>query len=370
MNHNLRVVEPQQAIQQFRGPHQEIAVYVRNLLDCDYAVVAVPEADSIRIQGFAGRDSQSYDAVAFRLISRLRDWGPAVVDDARLIATPVSFGGSVIGVLVGYSANSGTFGAADLEKLSDYAPVAVGILANAGSCGTIETRTAFTTEELFHLSRLITIGELSSSFAHEVTNPLMLIRGHVRFIEEDLPEDHPLRVNFEVIDRASRRIEEMAKRMLDFSKKRSSRTESCDLADVISDATRFVHPYVQANFIDVQIHVDQQLPRVDADRAQMIQAIVNLLQNAVDAMAETQHRVLSITARVEGGRFRIIVSDTGIGIAPDNLSRIFEPFFTTKGERGTGLGLYITKQVIEDHQGTITVQSSDRGTIFVISLPL
>src|ERR1700756_5572567 len=96
------------------------------------------------------------------------------------------------------------------------------------------TRTNFSPDELQHFSRLITIGELSACFAHEVTNPLMLICGHVRFVEESLPPDHPLRINFEVIERASRRIEEMAKRMLDFSRKRTRRTEACEMDELIS----------------------------------------------------------------------------------------------------------------------------------------
>src|SRR5436190_7077547 len=153
------------------------------------------------------------------------------------------------------------------------------------------TRTTFTPDELQHFSRLITIGELSACFAHEVTNPLMLIRGHVGFVEESLPADHPLRINFEVIDRASRRVEEMAKRMLDFSRKRTRRTEHCDIAELISDALRFVQPYFRSNFIDVQVHLAPQLPIIDADRWQLVQAIVNLLQNAGDAMKEVDRRV-------------------------------------------------------------------------------
>src|ERR1700756_5622193 len=93
------------------------------------------------------------------------------------------------------------------------------------------TRTNFNPDELLHFSRLITIGELSACFAHEVTNPLMLIRGHVRFVEESLAADHPLRMNFDVIARASHRIEEMARHMLDFSRKRGRRTERCDIAE-------------------------------------------------------------------------------------------------------------------------------------------
>src|SRR5213080_287900 len=125
----------------------------------------------------------------------------------------------------------------------NYSHVALGMLTNAPREDRGSTRTTFTPEELQHFSRLITIGELSACFAHDVTNPLMLIRGHVRFAQESLPADHPLRVNLEVIDRASRRIEEMAKCMLDFSKKRPPRTEPCDIAELISDALRFIQPY-------------------------------------------------------------------------------------------------------------------------------
>ena len=232
------------------------------------------------------------------------------------------------------------------------------------------TRTNFSPDELLHLSRLITIGELSACFAHEVTNPLMLIRGHVRFVEESLPADHPLRINFEVIDRASRRIEEMAKRMLDFGRKRTQRTEACEIDELISDALRFIQPYLRTEYIDIQVHLDADLPTINLDRWQMVQAMVNILQNAADAMAETEKRVLSIGSSVEGNVIRILISDTGTGIAAANVRRIFEPFFTTKGERGTGLGLFITKQVVEDHKGSITVETGSRGTTFVISLPL
>src|SRR5947209_5611436 len=168
---------------------------------------------------------------------------------------------------------------------------ATGTLMNAtGQRGL--TRTNFSADELLHFSRLITIGELSACFAHEVTNPLTLIRGHVRFVEESLPADHPLRVNFAVIERASRCIEEMAKRMLDFSKKRTRRTEACEIEELISDSVRFVQPYLRNHYIDVQVQLDPALPAVDLDRWQMVQAIINLLQNAADAMAESDKRVL------------------------------------------------------------------------------
>jgi signal transduction histidine kinase len=373
MRDHSKVIGSNQATQAYRGPYHEIAVYIRDLLECDYGLVAVPEKHSIRIHAVAVRPGEAYGNLATTtLLSQLQDWGPVVVDDARLIAAPVYRNGHLIGVLIGYSSKSGTFTADDLEKLMAYTPVAAAMLENAVTEVQDEgdTKTTFTDDELLHFSRLITIGQLSACFAHEVTNPLTLIRGHLRFIEESLAADHPLRMSFDVIDRASRRIEEMAKRMLDFSKKRTRQPESFDIADVISDALRFVQPYFRSYFIDVQVQLDPQLPPITGDRWQLVQAIVNLLQNAGDAMVGVDRRILSINAGVENEQVRIAVSDTGTGILPGNQSKIFEPFFTTKGNQGTGLGLYIAKQVIEEHRGTVDVRTSTRGTSFVISLPL
>jgi signal transduction histidine kinase len=371
MNHNLKLVEPTPQNLAYLGPFHEIAVHVRDLLSCDYALVATAENDSIRIRAVSGTETGAPANLAVDLISKLGGWGPVVVDDARLVAVPVMCGNDhVVGLLVGYSSKPGRFTGEDLEKLMAYSHVAVQMLVNANFEPGGGTRNSFNTHELLHFSRLITIGELSACFAHEVTNPLMLIRGHLRFVEESLPPDHALRINFEVIDRASRRIEEMAKRMLDFSRNRTPRTEPADVAEVISDALRFVQPYFRTQYIDVQVHLEQKLPIVHLDRWQLVQAIVNLLQNAADAMVESTRRALNITARTEDNSMRIAVTDTGTGISSGNVSRIFDPFFTTKGERGTGLGLYITKQVIEEHGGTIAVHTGDRGTTFVISLPL
>src|SRR5260370_25253747 len=147
----------------------------------------------------------------------------------------------------------------------------MGILTNAPA-ETGSTRTSFSPDELLHFSRLITIGELSACFAHEVTNPLMLIRGHVRFVAESLPVDHPLRINFEVIERASHRIEEMAKRMLDFSRKRTRRIEPCRIAELISDGLRFVQPYLRAQDIDEQVQLDPHFALIGLDRWQIVHA--------------------------------------------------------------------------------------------------
>ena len=225
-------------------------------------------------------------------------------------------------------------------------------------------------EELFHVSRLVTVGELSACFAHEVFNPLMMIRGHLRFVEEILPEADPLRTHFEVIGRASRRIEDMARRMLDFSRKRPAQMEFVNLRDLIQDASRFVHPYMQSQAAEIELEIEPGLKDIPVDRWQMVQALVNLMQNAADAMAECSRRMLTVSAYSDGDRVRLTFADTGKGIPSTDMNRIFSPFFTTKGERGTGLGLYITKRVVEEHRGAIVVQTSDRGATFTVALPL
>src|SRR4029077_10926951 len=128
-------------------------------------------------------------------------------------------------------------------------------------------------EELFHFSRLITMGQLSACFAHEVSNPLTLIRGHLRFIDESLSPDHPLRANLEVIDRASRRIEQMAKNTLDFSKNKTRLPARCDVGELLAEALRFIEPYTRTNFIDVRLQINPKLPCITVDRWQLVQAI-------------------------------------------------------------------------------------------------
>src|SRR5215831_9377940 len=232
MKNGVKVLKPPATTNfPYVGIYEEVATYVRDLLDCDYALVAVPENDSIRIQAIAGLQPESTDSLAAGLISRLRNWGPVVVDDFRMVVVPVKSGGNISAILVGYCNTPDSFSTADLAKLVDYSNIAASLLP-----GVIpeysQTRTSFTPDELLHFSRLITIGQMSACFAHEVTNPLTLIRGHLRFVEESVPADHPLRIHFDVIDRASRRIEEMSKTMLDFSRKRPRRAEPWDLAEV------------------------------------------------------------------------------------------------------------------------------------------
>ena len=223
--------------------------------------------------------------------------------------------------------------------------------------------------DLQHVARLVTVGELSTCFAHDVMNPLMMIRGNLCFVNETLTADHPARAYFDVIEHAYTRIEEMAKRMLDFSRKRPTRFQYFDALEIVSDAVRFMQPYFQDKYTEVKVSIAPGLPQIEVDRWQFIQALVNIFQNAADAMAGSDSRLLSVNVTRPDTDIKIGISDTGRGIPEEILPKIFTPFFTTKGDHGTGLGLYITRKIIEEHHGTISVETNPRGSTFVISLP-
>src|SRR4030095_12991925 len=200
MKRTFKMIEPNATAQTDGAPYQEIAIYVRDLLRSDYALVALLEDDSIRIRGFVGPEGDGYGSVAPDLISRLRNWGPVIVDDASVIAGPVSSGGNVVGLLIGYSSKQGTFTTEHLEKLMGYTPVAAIIIENAAVEEKAEMKANVTTDDLCPFFRLITRGDFSACFAHEVRHPLMHIRGNLQFIKESIPPGHPLRSRFEAID--------------------------------------------------------------------------------------------------------------------------------------------------------------------------
>ena len=225
-------------------------------------------------------------------------------------------------------------------------------------------------KELLHLARLAKLGELAACFAHEVCQPLSIMDGHLRLIEAHLPEDSPLHAEIKAIDRNSRRIRDMAKRTLNFSRKRNTRMEECEIEDWIQDAVNFVQPYLRDAHSEVQVHVDLKGVRATVDRWQMVQVLVNLMHNAADAMANCKHRQLTVSALHDESHVRIEVADTGKGIPLSDIRNVFLPFFTTKGEGGTGLGLYIAHRIVEDHHGTLTLQTSEQGSTFTICIPL
>ncbi len=232
-------------------------------------------------------------------------------------------------------------------------------------------------ERLASTSRLITMGEMASTLAHELNQPLAAITnysmgcvtrlrsGHYR------PED--LLGAMEKAASQAERAGKIIRRIRDFVRKSEPRRAAVSLAEVMDDAQTMAELNTRRAGVKLVVDVPDTLPAVFADRIMVEQVVLNLLRNGAEAMAATpaEARVLEVRAReVAGGMVQVSVADRGHGISDEDLERLFKPFFTTKAE-GMGMGLNICRSIIEFHGGRLWVEPNpDGGTIFHFTLPL
>lgn len=230
---------------------------------------------------------------------------------------------------------------------------------------------------LRRLDRLASLGTLSASMAHEIKNALVAVRTFIDLLLEK-NQDAELA---EVVRREMGRMDLIVSHMLKFAAPPQPAFQSVRLHDVLDHALRLAQHRFANKTITFQREFNASPDVFSGDDRQLEQAFVNLLFNAVDAIGPEG----TLTVRTDvatgngalelregrGNRYlRLRITDTGIGIAPEDLPRVFEPFFTTKAN-GTGLGLAVTRRIIEEHNGSIQVESeSGKGTTFTILLPL
>jgi len=233
-------------------------------------------------------------------------------------------------------------------------------------------------ERLVQSQKLAAIGELSAGIAHEINNPLAIIRQEAEWMQHLLKkavvsadEVQQLQGSLRQVVQQVDRCTEIIRNLLDFARKREPVLQGLDLNRIIEDMTRLVEREAKYNNIEIIRQYDPQLPTVYSDAPQLRQVVLNLLTNASQAIGR-DGAITITTRRVEPEAVEIAVSDTGSGILAENLARIFEPFFTTKPPgQGTGLGLAICHGMIQRLGGRITVASeAGRGTTFTISLPV
>lgn len=227
------------------------------------------------------------------------------------------------------------------------------------------------TRELAHHQRLQTIGTLTASISHEFNNLLTPIMGYsMMALEKIPPEDEELYDSIVEIYESSRKAKTLVSRLADLSRKNS---ETCfrplSPDEVIRRTLDMAEP---ARREDMELKLDLNCweQRISANEIALTQLMLNLILNAFHAMEEGGG-TLTIRSSFDEGSVRLAVSDTGCGIPGELRERIFEPFFTTRESgRGTGLGLAIAAQVVEDHNGTIAVESAvGEGTTFTVTLP-
>ena len=229
-----------------------------------------------------------------------------------------------------------------------------------------------TQAQLVHAEKLSAIGELASGVAHEINNPLTTILGQAQLLAEHREVTPHVRNRLAIISDEASRAARIVQNLLLFSRHYPPERRPCSLAEQVRRVLELKSYQLEQDRIEVCTEFEA-CPTVYADENQIQQVVLNLVQNAHQAMLEqADERVLTVRVRPVGGMVAIELLDTGHGISPEALPRLFDPFFTTKppGE-GSGLGLSVSYGIVAEHKGTLRGANrlDRRGAIFTIELP-
>ena len=240
-----------------------------------------------------------------------------------------------------------------------------------------ELKVEWQRNELAHLSRVGMLGELSSSLAHELNQPLMAILSNAqaaqRFLAHDSTDLNEVRDILKDIVEDDRRASEVIRRLRLLLKKGEPQYQSLEVNQLVHDVLRLLRNDLVNKRVTAYRQFTPELPAINGDWVQLQQVLVNLVMNACSAMADAapaERKLVVRTAFSDGEGIRVSVADQGCGIPPENLDRIFDPFFTTRAQ-GMGLGLTICHTIIAAHGGKLwAANNSDRGACFHFTLPV
>jgi PAS domain S-box-containing protein len=224
-------------------------------------------------------------------------------------------------------------------------------------------------EHLRQLQKMEAIGRLAGGVAHEINNPLGVILGFAQSVAKRLEDGDPLEMPLRSIEREALRCKALVKDLLAFSRRSSGVFEPVRITDLLSTTETLLRNQARLQEIEFVTRCEPDLPELLADFNRLQQVLVNLATNAIDAMP--QGGTLRIEAGKDNGDMRLIVSDTGLGMADEVRQRIFEPFFTTKEVgKGTGLGLSLVYEIMQQHGGEVHCDSRPgAGTTFTLLFP-
>jgi signal transduction histidine kinase len=230
--------------------------------------------------------------------------------------------------------------------------------------------------ELTHVTRVSTVGQLTSALTHELNQPLGAILRNAEaaelFLQNNPPNLNEVRAILTDIRRDDKRAGNVIDRMRALYKRRSVTLNRLDLREVVEDTIAITRTDAAARQVRVTVQIPPQLPEAQGDRVHLQQVLLNLILNGMDAMSTIPKSRRSLVVRVwetKNSNLQVDVTDQGTGIPPDVAERIFEPFFTTKSN-GMGMGLAISQSIIEAHGGDIWVESKPgKGTTFTFILP-
>lgn len=245
------------------------------------------------------------------------------------------------------------------------------------------TERAVLEREMQQAEKLVAVGQLAAGIAHQIGTPLNVISGSAEYLMMEWGTDRPRPHELEIIVAQTDRITKLIQQLLNFARPARLTVQGVKLNDLLREVVGLTEHQIAKERIRVRTEFQADLPAIQGDPNQLEQAFLNIVINAWHAMPAGGTLTLRTRSTPAVNRLRragrapappgveVSLSDTGVGIPAENLSRIFDPFFSTKGVgKGTGLGLAITRRILEDHRGTIEVSSEvGQGTTFTVWLP-
>ncbi|HEX7573263.1 MAG TPA: cache domain-containing protein, partial [Bacteroidota bacterium] len=224
--------------------------------------------------------------------------------------------------------------------------------------------------QLFRSEKLASLGKLAAGVAHEINNPLTGVLTNSSLLLEDLDPEDPRREDVEVMVNETIRCREIVKRLLDFAKQTKPQKRLANINGLIENIILLVRNQASFRNITIEKQLDAGIPDVLVDPDQIQQVFVNIILNAAEAMTKGGKLTIRSSAGRDGGTILVSFADNGPGIPESVREKIFDPFYTTK-EHGTGLGLSISYGIVEQHGGTVSVESVvGAGSTFIIELPV
>lgn len=228
--------------------------------------------------------------------------------------------------------------------------------------------------ELRQTEKLSFIGQISAGIAHEIGTPLNIILGNAEFLMMDMKSGERDYDELRMIVGETNRIAKLIQQLLDFARPKRMRAKPVSINEEIQNVLQLLKNQLDKSSIELRLVLDDTLPFVFGDAAQLQEVFVNLIVNSIHSMERGGILTISTRGNVrrEDNTVEVSIADTGCGIPAENLQKIFNPFFTTKEVgKGTGLGLAIAQRIVQDHKGTISVESEvDKGTIFKLTFPV
>jgi len=225
-------------------------------------------------------------------------------------------------------------------------------------------------DELIYRERMIALGQIAGGVAHEVNNPLTTVSGWLQIMLGETAEDDKRRAALELVGGEVGRIANIIHHLLSFGRRVPAEEGRVRLNRVLSDVLELMEYQIRSDNIQIVLSLSENLPPVTGDANQLKQVFLNIIVNARQAMPDGG--VLTVTTRATAdGSAEAAIGDTGCGMSPEMTERIFEPFYTTKTEEGgSGIGLFLCRNIARDHGGALSVSSRPgEGSTFILTLP-